>query len=46
MCIRDSCSVEAVRSGVRSATLLDGSVPHAILLELLSDEGIGTMLTH
>ena len=39
-------SVEAVRSGVKSATLLDGSVPHAILLELLSDEGIGTMLTH
>ena len=38
-------SVEAVRSGVKSATLLDGSVPHAILLELLSDEGIGTMLT-
>ena len=37
------CCVEAVRSGVRSATLLDGSVPHAILLELLSDEGIGTM---
>ena len=33
-------SVEAVRSGVKSATLLDGSVPHAILLELLSDEGI------
>ena len=40
------CCVEAVRSGVKSATLLDGSVPHAILLELLSDEGIGTMLTH
>ncbi len=39
-------SVEAVRSGVKSVTLLDGSVPHAILLELLSDEGIGTMLTH
>ena len=37
-------SVEAVRSGVKSVTLLDGSVPHAILLELLSDEGIGTML--
>ena len=37
---------EAVRSGVKSATFLDGTVPHAILLELLSDEGIGTMLTH
>lgn len=41
-----NCSVEAVRSGVKSATFLDGTVPHAILLELLSDEGIGTMLTH
>lgn len=39
-------SVEAVRSGVKSATLLDGGDPHAILLELLSDEGTGTMLTH
>lgn len=41
-----NASVEAVRSGVTSATLLDGGVPHAILLELLSDAGIGTMLTH
>lgn len=41
-----NCSVEAVRSGVKSATFLDGTVPHAILLELLSDEGVGTMLTH
>ena len=44
MALKANCSVEAVRSGVRSATLLDGSVPHAILLELLSDEGIGTMI--
>lgn len=41
-----NCSVEAVRSGVKSATFLDGGVSHSILLELLSDEGIGTMLTH
>ena len=41
-----NCSVEAVRSGVKSATFLDGTVPHAILLELLSDEGIGTMLVN
>lgn len=46
MAAKVNFSVEAVRSGVKSATLLDGSVPHAILLELLSDEGIGTMLTH
>jgi len=40
------CCVEAVRSGVRSATILDGRVAHAILIELLSDAGIGTMLVN
>ena len=39
------CCVESVRSGVKTATILDGRVPHSILIELLSDEGIGTMLT-
>lgn len=39
------CCVESVRSGVQSAIILDGRVPHSILIELLSDEGIGTMLT-
>ena len=38
------CCVEAVRSGVNSAVIIDGRVPHSILIELLSDEGIGTML--
>ena len=38
------CCVEAVRSGVKSATILDGRIPHSILIELLSDSGIGTML--
>ena len=38
------CCVEAVRSGVKSAVIIDGRVPHSILIELLSDEGIGTML--
>ncbi|MGI5963025.1 MAG: acetylglutamate kinase [Lawsonibacter sp.] len=38
------CCVEAVRSGVKSATILDGRVAHSILIELLSDAGIGTML--
>ena len=40
------CCVEAIRSGVTSATILDGRVAHSILIELLSDEGIGTMLTN
>ncbi len=35
----------AVRHGVRSAHVLDGRVPHALLLELLSDEGVGTMVS-
>lgn len=38
------CCVEAVRSGVRRTHILDGRIPHSILIELLSDEGIGTML--
>lgn len=38
------CCVEAVRSGVKNSIILDGRIPHSILIELLSDEGIGTML--
>ncbi|MEG1577409.1 MAG: acetylglutamate kinase [Oscillospiraceae bacterium] len=38
------CCVEAVRSGVKSAVILDGRVPHSLLIELLSNEGMGTML--
>lgn len=37
------CCVEAVRSGAKSAIILDGRIPHSILIELLSNEGIGTM---
>lgn len=44
MVARVNCCIEAVRSGVKSSTVLDGTIPHAILLELLSDAGIGTML--
>jgi acetylglutamate kinase len=36
--------LHAVRNGVASAHLLDGRVPHVVLLELFSDEGIGTMI--
>lgn len=39
------CAVEAVRSGVTSAVILDGRIPHAILIELLSAQGAGTMLS-
>ena len=40
------CCVESVRSGVKSAIILDGRVEHSILIELLSDAGIGTMLVN
>ena len=35
---------DAIRQGVGEAVIIDGRVPHSILIELLSDEGIGTML--
>ena len=38
--------VDAVRSGAGSAHMLDGRIPHAVLLELFTDAGIGTMITH
>jgi acetylglutamate kinase len=40
----DAC-LHAVANGVGSAHLLDGRLPHVLLLELFSDEGIGTMIT-
>ncbi len=38
------CCVEAVRRGVKTTTIIDGRVPHSIIIEMLSREGIGTML--
>ena len=38
------CCVEAVRRGVSRAHIIDGRIAHSILIELLTDEGIGTML--
>ena len=37
-----SC-IEAVKGGIRASVILDGRVEHAILKELLSDKGIGTL---
>lgn len=39
------CCVEAVRRGVKKAHIIDGTVPHSLLLEIFSDEGIGTMIS-
>ena len=38
------CCVEAVRQGVERTHILDGRIPHSILIEMLSDKGIGTMI--
>jgi acetylglutamate kinase len=38
------CCKQAVEEGVQSAVIIDGRVPHSILLELFSDDGIGTMV--
>lgn len=37
------CAVDAVRRGVNRAFIIDGRIPHSILIEMLSNEGIGTM---
>ena len=38
------CCIEAIRAGVKDVTIMDGRIPHAILMELLTDEGAGTMV--
>ena len=40
------CALEAVKSGVTSAHIIDGRVPHAVLLETFTDEGMGTLITN
>lgn len=37
------CCVEAIRRGVKQVVIIDGRVPHSVLIELLTDEGVGTM---
>jgi acetylglutamate kinase len=39
-----SCALDAVKSGVKSAHIIDGRVQHAVLLELFTDEGVGTLI--
>ena len=38
------CCVEAINGGVRRTHILDGRIPHSILIEMLTDEGAGTMI--
>ncbi len=43
MVSKSRCCVEAVRRGVKKAFIIDGRIRHSILIEMLSDKGIGTM---
>jgi acetylglutamate kinase len=38
------CALKAVQAGVRSAHIIDGRVAHAVLLEIFTDEGVGTLI--
>ncbi|WP_133511973.1 acetylglutamate kinase [Candidatus Thiosymbion oneisti] len=38
------CALDAVHAGVRSAHIIDGRVEHALLLDLFTDEGVGTLI--
>lgn len=39
------CCIEALNHGVKNVIIMDGRIPHSILMELLTDEGAGTMVT-
>jgi acetylglutamate kinase len=39
-----NCALDAVNSGVKTSHIIDGRVEHAVLLELLTDEGVGTLI--
>ncbi len=40
-----ACALDAISAGVHSAQIIDGRVPHAVLLEVFTDKGIGTQIT-
>ena len=39
------CCIRAIEQGVKNVVIMDGRVPHSILMELLTNEGAGTMVT-
>ncbi|HCS25890.1 MAG TPA: acetylglutamate kinase [Spongiibacteraceae bacterium] len=41
-----ACALDAVKAGVTSAHIIDGRVPHAVLLEIFTDRGVGTLITN
>jgi acetylglutamate kinase len=40
-----TCAIDAIRGGANNACIIDGRVEHALLLELLTDQGMGTIIT-
>jgi acetylglutamate kinase len=40
------CALDAVKGGCTSAHIIDGRVPHAVLLEIFTNEGVGTLITN
>lgn len=41
-----NCALSAVKAGVKSSHIIDGRVPHAVLLEIFTDKGVGTLITN
>ena len=41
-----SCALDAVKGGAKSAHIIDGTVPHSVLLEIFTDRGVGTLITN
>ena len=39
-----NCALEAVHNGVNTSHIIDGRVEHALLLEILTSEGVGTLI--
>jgi acetylglutamate kinase len=40
------CALDAVNNGVRSAHIIDGRVEHAVLLEIFTNTGVGTLISN
>jgi acetylglutamate kinase len=38
------CALDAVKAGVAASHIIDGRVPHAVLVELFTDQGVGTLI--
>ena len=46
MLTKISCALDAVKGGAKSAHIIDGTVPHSVLLEIFTDRGVGTLITN